>query len=144
MPKCPKCNEEISWLDATETKKTTGSFYSKNDFDIESSEVIEEAWSCPECGEQLFSTDKEADEFLMAKVTAMCPRCGAGVDHLNVIENRNYHMEYTSNGFVLHDGGGFDLVDRIWSCPVCEEELFSIEESALEFFRKEVQNGDKS
>jgi len=143
MPKCPKCSEEISWLAVAETKKVTGSFYSKKDCDIESTEVIEETWSCPECGEQLFNTEEEADKFLGAKATATCPRCGVGIDYLNVIENRNYHREFTSNGFVLYARGDFDLVDRIWLCPVCEGELFNTEEGALEFFGKEVQNGDK-
>lgn len=68
MLKCPKCGEEIGFLTAIETKKTTGTYYGGEDYDVTDTEIISEAWLCPECGEQLFDTEEQAKEFLGKEV----------------------------------------------------------------------------
>lgn len=74
MSKCPKCGKDIDTLTAIERKTTTSEFYpeslfdGKPDYDVTGVEVTEESWRCPECGEELFSTEEEAVKFFGKEV----------------------------------------------------------------------------
>lgn len=68
MPKCPKCGKEVGFLTAIETKNTTSTYYGGHDYDVTDTEIIGEAWMCPECNEQLFDSEEQAKEFLGKEV----------------------------------------------------------------------------
>jgi len=63
MAKCPKCGEEILFLTEVETKETTATYYGSNDYDVTGAQIVSEVWSCPECGETLFTSEEEANKF---------------------------------------------------------------------------------
>lgn len=71
-----------------------------------------------------------------------CPKCKKGIDHLVMIENRNYFFDFTAEG-IREDSVTWSMVGRAWLCPECDEGLFSSVEGAKEFLGKEVKNGDK-
>jgi len=68
MPECPKCGKYIDTLTMIETRKGTATYYGGQDYDVTGSEIIGEAWLCPECNEQLFDTEEQAKEFLGKEV----------------------------------------------------------------------------
>lgn len=69
MPKCPKCGTEINSLkvilkESGELTIVDGAPVYDWYADIYGSAVVEASFICPECEEELFSDDKEAEAFL--------------------------------------------------------------------------------
>jgi len=74
-----------------------------------------------------------------------CPSCEGNIDHLTVKEERTSIFTLEDDCAHYESKDSEDEVDRrSWYCPWCDAYLFGTEEEALEFFGKEVQNGDKS
>ncbi len=72
MPKCPKCNEEITLLRWSENAVRFGTYFGKNQhnitYDVSSVESNgNDEFSCPECDEVLFNEEEKAEEFLNEK-----------------------------------------------------------------------------
>lgn len=78
MVRCPKCGSEIDYLNyyAYELTKACVSidenydqldYYSWDSLGVTKGEID---YECPECGEVLFHTEKEAEQFLRQKQTA--------------------------------------------------------------------------
>jgi hypothetical protein len=67
MPKCPKCKAVIDFLTC---EAETRHFYTVSlegtslRFDEDDSEVVNEVYTCPECGEELFYDENDAKDFL--------------------------------------------------------------------------------
>jgi hypothetical protein len=79
-PKCPKCGAVIRSLNYYEkawnralfmihvVRSDGRVFYSPEYYDWDTVEVIEGEYRCPECGEVLFTSEEEAEDFLTGEV----------------------------------------------------------------------------
>lgn len=74
MSKCPKCGEELLFLTEVETKEITATYYGGSDYDVTDVQIVSEAWSCPECGETLFTSEEEAKKFFEEMDNAEVPK----------------------------------------------------------------------
>jgi len=72
---------------------------------------------------------------------AKCPECNHEIDHLVLVETRNYFIRFTKDG-AQYEIASPELVDRIWKCPWCWDQVFNSIDAAREFLKKEVQNGE--
>jgi predicted RNA-binding Zn-ribbon protein involved in translation (DUF1610 family) len=74
MPKCPKCGKEIDFLKNYVSNTTEEFNFSLNDKGEPVYEYVDaltygsnSVYACPECGEDLFTNEEDAIEFLKGK-----------------------------------------------------------------------------
>ena len=68
MVMCPKCKEDITYLnfDVTGTCSSQLEAGKRADYDLSclTEEIVFDNWSCNNCGEVLFDNEEDAQEFL--------------------------------------------------------------------------------
>lgn len=64
IPVCPKCKEEINYLQYSSTIEETGTYDIKHGYDKDYGNVCQIKFQCPDCGEELFNDEEDAYNFL--------------------------------------------------------------------------------
>jgi hypothetical protein len=65
MPKCPECKERITTLDFREEYTTSAEMDKHGHYNNQDDSSCDNGtWRCPECGDELFDSEREALQFL--------------------------------------------------------------------------------
>lgn len=65
-----------------------------------------------------------------------CPKCDKEILFLTVVETKETTATYYGSGD--YDVTDVQIVSEVWSCPECNETLFTSEEEAKKFFEEEA------